>query len=386
MSLITCCPACQTMFQVSGEDLRVSDGWVRCGHCDGVFDASAHLQVVPVQSEAFASSEPGPLTAPDRPLDNSLESSGAWPASGAQSSSPQAAQGTPGRSDQAAPAYSAAPALDTALPDPEPIGFFRSVTSGDSTSSATSQDASARPEWLSESAVPSTSVLRQEDLSARQDGRALEYLPSRTPRRSARRVWVWGCVLLLLAAAVLGWLRHERQALVQRMPSLLGAVEQLCQLSACEVQAPRLLQAILIEGAVLEEAGPAQYKVQLILRNNGPVALAMPALDVSLTGLQGEVLVRHTVLPAEFAPGISRLWPDAQQSVSFTVPGIPQLQATAPPVATANPAASAIATSAGAQASPALASASAPASPVAPAAEPAPAPSISGYRVIAFYP
>lgn len=47
MSLITCCPTCQTMFQVSGEDLRVSDGWVRCGKCNGVFDASAYLQAMP---------------------------------------------------------------------------------------------------------------------------------------------------------------------------------------------------------------------------------------------------------------------------------------------------------------------------------------------------
>src|SRR5689334_20015778 len=43
MSLITRCPACGTMFKVVTDQLKVSQGWVRCGHCAEVFDASAHL-------------------------------------------------------------------------------------------------------------------------------------------------------------------------------------------------------------------------------------------------------------------------------------------------------------------------------------------------------
>ena len=43
MSLITRCPACETLFRVVPDQLRISDGWVRCGQCDEVFDASWHL-------------------------------------------------------------------------------------------------------------------------------------------------------------------------------------------------------------------------------------------------------------------------------------------------------------------------------------------------------
>ena len=43
MSLITSCPACGTMFRVVPDQLKISEGWVRCGHCGDVFDASAHL-------------------------------------------------------------------------------------------------------------------------------------------------------------------------------------------------------------------------------------------------------------------------------------------------------------------------------------------------------
>ena len=43
MSLITRCPACGTMFKVVTDQLKVSQGWVRCGHCAEVFDASKTL-------------------------------------------------------------------------------------------------------------------------------------------------------------------------------------------------------------------------------------------------------------------------------------------------------------------------------------------------------
>lgn len=43
MSQITRCPSCGTMFKVVADQLRISDGWVRCGQCKEVFDASAHL-------------------------------------------------------------------------------------------------------------------------------------------------------------------------------------------------------------------------------------------------------------------------------------------------------------------------------------------------------
>ena len=58
MSQITRCPSCATMFKVVADQLRISEGWVRCGHCQQVFDASAHLQP----------SQPPPLM-PDMALD-----------------------------------------------------------------------------------------------------------------------------------------------------------------------------------------------------------------------------------------------------------------------------------------------------------------------------
>lgn len=43
MSQITTCPSCSTRFRVVADQLRISDGWVRCGQCQEVFDARNHL-------------------------------------------------------------------------------------------------------------------------------------------------------------------------------------------------------------------------------------------------------------------------------------------------------------------------------------------------------
>lgn len=46
MSLVTRCPSCATTFKVVQDQLRISDGWVRCGRCSHVFDASLDLQAL----------------------------------------------------------------------------------------------------------------------------------------------------------------------------------------------------------------------------------------------------------------------------------------------------------------------------------------------------
>jgi len=43
VSLVTRCPACGTAFKVVRDQLRISDGWVRCGRCSEVFDAMPGL-------------------------------------------------------------------------------------------------------------------------------------------------------------------------------------------------------------------------------------------------------------------------------------------------------------------------------------------------------
>ena len=61
MSLKTRCPACDTVFKIVPDQLKVSKGWVRCGRCAEVFDAAAH-------AAAPDDANPWPQTSPPEAL------------------------------------------------------------------------------------------------------------------------------------------------------------------------------------------------------------------------------------------------------------------------------------------------------------------------------
>ncbi len=347
MSLITCCPACQTMFKVSGEDLRVSDGWVRCGKCDGVFDASAHLQMAPpapaqgdAQAEAWESeASMAPVAAPPP----------ARPPSPPSMSFPVDERSSLLRAETSAEAQA-------------PVAVFTSAEEAPAT----------------EPDVSHPAALRREDRSGRASlvPEPVSFF-SHPSRRSPWRVVFWLLAAAALCAALIGGVRHERQTLVQRVPAMLPLLDGLCLFTACDMLAPRLLEAVAIEGASMEEVGPSEYKVQLLLKNVGEVAVSLPALNVTLTGLQGEVLVRQVALPAQFAPGIVRLQTGTPLSVVLTLKA----------AVLAQPAESLAALPTGAPTPTEVAALGLPAVAPAPAeAVASPALAISGYRVIAFYP
>ena len=97
MSIITQCPQCATQFRATPQQLRASEGWVRCGQCEQVFDASVHAvsqragpppeadTVVPLRAES-----PPPDDAPAEP-----ETPAAPPATLFSDTTPDAADSQP---------------------------------------------------------------------------------------------------------------------------------------------------------------------------------------------------------------------------------------------------------------------------------------------------
>lgn len=106
MSQITRCPACSTQFKVVADQLRISEGWVRCGNCAEVFDASQSLMpapplaLLPDVSLTDVRPPPMPVARPD-------ESTRAWGA--APTAARAAAPATPSVS---------APIKEAGLPPP----------------------------------------------------------------------------------------------------------------------------------------------------------------------------------------------------------------------------------------------------------------------------
>jgi len=106
----------------------------------------------------------------------------------------------------------------------------------------------------------------------------------------------------LLATGVLVLVLFMQFVVAQR--NWLGAEEpalrpMLSALCACEVTWPREPEAVLIESSSFTESPDGGYTVQLRLKNTQHHPVAMPALELSLTDLQDQVLVRRVFTAQE---------------------------------------------------------------------------------------
>jgi len=82
MSFTTRCPTCGTMFRVVADQLKISEGWVRCGHCADVFDATLYLDAwggAKPQAPATAVASPAAAVSTPTPAPTTAPVSGAGP-------------------------------------------------------------------------------------------------------------------------------------------------------------------------------------------------------------------------------------------------------------------------------------------------------------------
>jgi hypothetical protein len=98
-------------------------------------------------------------------------------------------------------------------------------------------------------------------------------------------------LLMQLLVAQRNWLGAEE-------PALRPILSALC---ACEVTWPREPEAVLIESSSFTESPQGGYTVQLRLKNTQHHPVAMPALELSLTDLQDQVLVRRVFTAEELS-------------------------------------------------------------------------------------
>jgi predicted Zn finger-like uncharacterized protein len=304
MSFITRCPACHTAFKVVSDQLKISEGWVRCGHCQQVFDATLDLQ--PWWPELPA--EPVPQPAPTSPPAPMQQPAFVPPAVIEPSPSPEP-DPEPSTEPDPEPQSDPKPA-----PQPVPVEAFSAV------------DADPEPTRESWSgSVPERAMEPPTEPSLEQPLRADEPLPSfvRQAQRRAfwRRPWVrWslGLVLVLLTA-VLGVQAalHWRDPLAAHAPQAQPALETLCAPVDCKVEPPRQLEHIVIDSSVLLRREPGRYTFNVVVRNTASVELTAPALELTLTDLQDQVVVRRVLLPHEWPEPRATLAPGAEWPVQF---------------------------------------------------------------------
>ena len=120
----------------------------------------------------------------------------------------------------------------------------------------------------------------------------------------ARPLWI--AALIVLCVLLVGQLAYAfRDRLAAALPAARPLLEAMCKPTGCEVAWPRRTDLLAIEASDLQ-ADPARPNIIVLtatLRNRGTVAVARPALELTLTNSQDRMLARRIFTPADYLPG-----------------------------------------------------------------------------------
>ena len=106
--------------------------------------------------------------------------------------------------------------------------------------------------------------------------------------------WFWPSLSVLLALSILWqavlWNRHW---LVAEEPALRRTVEALCFPIACKIEWPQEPNSVLIENSSFSENPSGGFNLQMRFKNIQHHPVATPWLEVTLTDVQDQVVVRR---------------------------------------------------------------------------------------------
>jgi predicted Zn finger-like uncharacterized protein len=295
MSLITRCPACETLFKVVPDQLRISEGWVRCGQCDEIFDASLHL----MQSPAAPS-------APAAPLGGDAETSNA--------------------TTDALASTSVLQPLDIDL-DSAQLGSFDELPEE---ADPIALDDPALPVEAWDVPEPTAAALHMPMAEATLDEpepsaavHKASFLRDRTTRSDAPGPLMRATLVFLSLTLLLGLLGqvliHERDRIVALESGLKPWLQVFCRPFNCTVSPLRWIDAIVIDSASFTKIQGDIFHLNLTLKNTAMTALAVPAVELTLTDALDQTVIRRVFLPHEFDGKPDTLAAGSEWSASLAV-------------------------------------------------------------------
>lgn len=321
--MLTCCPACRTTFRVTPEQIKARAGQVRCGKCQEVFNALDTLIETPTGEPPLppAAVAPAPVEATPAPDDSPT---------GPVSAAPPAE--TPER--HLADAWDAPPPAD-ALPTSPAIGEVPDevLESADNspqepdisrdtvdillepTSAGGTPDTTAAPETppLSADAIRDK-ALAAGLVAAREATQVPGYNKwaegaftgtTTLAETAAHPRWPFVLTALLLTVALAGQAAHRfRAELAVASPNLRPLLELMCTALGCDIPLPRHSELVSIESSDLQ-IDPARgglLTLSATLKNRADYAQAWPLLELTLTDMRDDAVLRRVLEPADYLP------------------------------------------------------------------------------------
>jgi predicted Zn finger-like uncharacterized protein len=317
MSLITQCPACSTMFKVVSDQLRISDGWVRCGQCDEVFDANAHLS-----SDPLVEDEPEE----ERPPVSAFSPDPDWAAS--LKFTPEEKDDI--RAEPEQPQTKVEPVLEQAGSNPDRMDDFLMQSPKALANSLGAEEsvppfsaaATSEPAWAPDANEPRY-MQADRDSFVQEDTESLSFMrPVKTAsswQRTSVRVLLSLTALLLAGGLVVQVSLQERAHLAAYEPRSVPYLNLLCEVFACKVEPLRNIEGVVIDGSSFSKLGPDLYRLHAVIKNNGRVPLASPALELTLTDLQDQSLRRRVFTPQDLGFNVGVLRPGEEFALNLPI-------------------------------------------------------------------
>jgi hypothetical protein len=116
------------------------------------------------------------------------------------------------------------------------------------------------------------------------------------------RAALMSAALVLTLMWATQWALFERNRLVAWKPSLQPAFQSVCSVLGCALSPVQSIDDIVIDSTALVRRLGNFYSFDLVLKNNAPIGLAVPALELTLTDAADNVLSRRVFLPQDM-PG-----------------------------------------------------------------------------------
>lgn len=319
MSLITQCPACGTLFKVVADQLKISEGWVRCGQCHEVFDANAQLTSA-AQARAIATSATTATAVAAAHQDATANHPNPAIPRTPSATKKVAAHVTSMLGNKAFMNDDWINTVNPPAPKRPAEEIHSELPELDSPPSAFPDDVlqehAAAHAAHAAAQSPSIDLLLSAPAPLDQHKRKSKpNKPMPTPEfvRQARRQARWrspwaraglGLLGLGLLAALAGQVAvHERSRLSATFPESRPTLKALCQILDCKIAPLQQIESIVVDASAFNKlkSSPTQdaYRLNITLKNTARIPVALPHIELSLNDSQDIALIRRVLNPAD---------------------------------------------------------------------------------------
>ena len=275
------------MFKIVADQLRVSQGWVRCGSCSDVFDANASMQNdrLAVDEKQQETSEV-PAVAGEPVVDHpapELDPAG-------------------GKDDALAESLAA----DTVIkPLDEPGCPKVGNTDADADVDVDGRlDAETSVLTPSDVATTQAEQLAVGDVAGQPDFQHVSFV------RKARREAFWQQIFVRLGLAVLSgvlvallglqWIVQHKDQIAETEPRSVPVLQAVCAPLKCRIKPVQRIDSVLIDSTSFAKLDSASFRLGFVLKNTANLPLEAPLLEMTLSDNQDRAVLRRVLTPAQF--------------------------------------------------------------------------------------